>query len=433
MLTKIFAALTALVIGLAAPQPTSAQSPLEARAAEIILYFEGEATAEDIFAPRMLEALPPARLDAVRDQLRGQFGAAEAIEGIESAGAYGGVVSYRFERAIVEMQLAVEPTEPHKITGLLVTGSEMIADDMAAILEEIRALPGHTSLTVARLGETPDYPVEHRAHERMAIGSGFKLWLLAELQRQITAGERRWDEVIPLTHRSLPSGILQNWPDASPVTLHTLATLMISISDNSAADTLLHLLTRERIEAMMGETGHAAAAVNTPFLSTLDMFRLKSWGDDELRRAWLDANPDGRRALLDRLAEIPASALDPAAMQGDPVLIEEIEWFASGRELVRLLAWLDRHADERARAILAINTGIGSAGGDWDYLGFKGGAEPGVLSLSFLGVTATGERYAVTGSWNNPEAPVEEATFATLMSRLMRLLAAAPAPAAAAE
>lgn len=425
MFAKILGAL-ALVVGLAAAQPAIAQSPLESRAADIIRYFEGEVTAEQIFAPQTLAVLPAARLDAVRDQLRGQFGAAQSLEAVDAAGPYGGTVSYRFERALVEMQLAVEPTPPHRLTGLLVTGSELAGDGIPAILEEIRALPGSTSVTVARLGETPRYLVEHRSNERMAIGSTFKLWLLAELQRQITADERRWHDVATLSHRSLPSGILQNWPEDSPVTLHTLAALMISISDNTATDTLLHLLTRERVEAMVAETGHEAPLLNTPFLSTLDMFLLKGSGDDELRAAWLEGGPERRRALLDRLAEIPPSELDPAALEGDPVLIGEIEWFASGRELVRLMTWLDRHADERARALLAINNGVGRGGGAWNYLGFKGGSEPGVISLTWLGVTESGERYAITGSWNDPRAPVEEARLAMLMSRLLRRIAEAP-------
>lgn len=48
-----------------------------------------------------------------------------------------------------------------------------------------------------------------------------------------------------LGEKSLPGGILQNWPKGAPLTLHTLAGLMISQSDNTAADTLLEILGRD--------------------------------------------------------------------------------------------------------------------------------------------------------------------------------------------
>ncbi len=45
----------------------------------------------------------------------------------------------------------------------------------------------------------------HEAARPLAIGSTFKLFLLAELSRSIHAGERKWTDVVPLDRRSLPS------------------------------------------------------------------------------------------------------------------------------------------------------------------------------------------------------------------------------------
>jgi len=54
--------------------------------------------------------------------------------------------------------------------------------------------------------------------DKMAVGSAFKLAILAALDDQIAAGKHRWDEVVTLQHdwKSLPSGELQNWPDGTP-------------------------------------------------------------------------------------------------------------------------------------------------------------------------------------------------------------------------
>ncbi len=60
--------------------------------------------------------------------------------------------------------------------------------------------------------------------------------MLDALRSSIDSGDHAWDEVVTLAagRKSLGSGILQTWPDGSPLTLHTLATLMISRSDNTA-------------------------------------------------------------------------------------------------------------------------------------------------------------------------------------------------------
>src|SRR5205085_7243909 len=88
----------------------------------------------------------------------------------------------------------------------------------------------------------------------LAVGSAFKLGVLKALKDQIDAGTRKWSDVVELqaSDISLPSGTLQIWPVGSPFTLHTLAGLMISISDNTAADMLLKLVGRDKVEAALG-------------------------------------------------------------------------------------------------------------------------------------------------------------------------------------
>jgi hypothetical protein len=134
----------------------------------------------------------------------------------------------------------------------------------------------------------------------------FKLFILAELDRQVRAGERRWSDVAPLSRKSLPSGMLQDWPEGAPLTLHSLAALMISQSDNSASDTLLHLLGREKVEALLPALGLRNPAANRPFLSTLEAFALKG-DDDVLTRRWLATDEAGRRKLWPTSARFPGA------------------------------------------------------------------------------------------------------------------------------
>ncbi|HLL30527.1 MAG TPA: serine hydrolase, partial [Allosphingosinicella sp.] len=222
--------------------------------------------------------------------------------------------------------------------------------------------------------------------------------------------------------RSLPTGILQDWPEGSPITLHSLAALMISRSDNSATDTLLGVLGREKVEALLPALGVGAPERNRPFLSTREAFALKL-GDPALLAAWKKADEAGRRALLPHLARVQAAALDPSRHGGRPTEIGTVEWFASPADLVRTLDWLRRSGDATALELLAINPGLGPAvARDFAYFGFKGGSEPGVINLSLLLKTRSGRWMAISATWNNEAAALDEARFIGLMSRLVALL-----------
>ena len=96
--------------------------------------------------------------------------------------------------------------------------------------------------------------------------------------------------------------------------------------------------------------------------------------------------------------------------------------------MARTLDWLRLHADAPARAILAVNPGTDAeTRARFDYLGFKGGSEPGVVTLNWLARTRDGRWLAVTGHWHRTDAAVPTLTFATLMNRALAL-AAKPTP-----
>jgi hypothetical protein len=413
------------LLGLAASAVAAAQSttPLERRADELIALFNGKAKPAEMFTPAFLAAVPETQLEAISKQVTAQLGAARSVSRVDEKSGTGGTVRLDFERGTAELSMTIEATPPHRIQGLLITGTRLTNDSFASIVAELEGLPGETALSVARLTETgPESLVAHNADHPLAIGSTFKLFLLAELSRSIAAGERKWNDVVPLTHHSLPSGFLQNWPEGSPLTLHTLAGLMISQSDNSATDTLLHLLGRERVEELLPELRVHAAGRNRPFLSTLEAFALKA--DRSLRREWTNANEAQRRRLLtDRLDAVDPSDIDVASLGNGPIAIDAIEWFASPADLVRTMDWLRRHGGERTLALLAINPGVGSAtAAGVDFVGFKGGSEAGVINLTFLVRNKANQWYAVSGSWNNETAALDDSRFAMLMERAVSLL-----------
>lgn len=427
MKIKMWTMLLAM-LGLAAiAAPAHAAQPSEAfsqRAAQIVTMINGKADLQEMFSPAFLSQVPAAQMNAISAQLTSQFGTAQGVARIEAKTPNSGTIFIDMEKAVLQMDLAVAAAPPHRIEGLLITGNEAKDDSLAKVLEELRALPGQTSFSIARLGEGAPAPlIAHQADRPLAIGSAFKLFILAELSRSIQAGERKWDDVATLDHRSLPSGFLQKWPNGAPMTLYSLAALMISQSDNTATDTLLHLLDREKVEAMMPVAGVRAPERNRPFLSTLEAFALKS-GDPAMADAWLKGTEVQRRALLaSKIRGIGADKIDVAKLTGAPNRIDTVEWFASADDLVRTMDWLRRNGDARTHEILAINPGLApTAADDFAYLGFKGGSEPGVINLTFLAGGKDGAWHAASGSWNNPAAKVDELKFVTLLGRALALL-----------
>ena len=102
------------------------------------------------------------------------------------------------------------------------------------------------------------------------LASLFKIYVLGTLVARIASGQAQWTDTFPIHEdwKSLPSGDLQNLADGTPVSLRTYAEKMISISDNTAADHLIHFLGRGAVQAQTRRFGIADPEANEPFLTT---------------------------------------------------------------------------------------------------------------------------------------------------------------------
>ncbi len=425
--------LFALLLLAAMPAPARPQPPpagqqaspaLRSAAERVVALLKGEARPADLFAATFRAQVPDAQIDGVVAQFTAQYGAVQGLAGIEPSSDQAGIIHIRYERAIVHMQLAVEPAPPWLISGLLLTGADMTGDTMEAVLGEIRALPGQTGFAIARLDTgAPAVTTSIEPDRPLAIGSTYKLFILAELSRQVQAGQRRWSDVVTVDRSSIGGGTVAGLPRGAPITLHTLASLMISVSDNSATDILLRVAGRENVERMMAAMGVRDPARNRPLLSTLELGLIKAAPANAFA-LWQQASEATRRRLLaGDYAATDASRIDIALFAGNPVRIDTVEWFASPADLARVMDWLRLHADDGAKAILAISPGLPQRDrAALQYAGFKGGSEPGVANLTYLIRTRSGGWYAVSVGWNNPAAPVDNNRLAGLAARAIRLL-----------
>ena len=409
-----------------------ALSPVEQRARDVCAQVrKSPGEYEKLFAPGFLAQVPPEKFTQIFDYYFTQAGRCTQVKPSEVVSPLAGKYELIFEQGYsVTATLQVSADEPHLIEGLLLGVPVKLTATLANVVEDLKALPGETNLLVVKLDAPPNTPpiIAHNAERELALGSAFKLYVLSELVREVNAHERKWTDVVPLDARfaSLPSGMLQTWPAGAPVTLHTLASLMISISDNTAADQLLMTLGRERVERMVATTGHFKPELDVPFLTTLEMFKLKGDPAGKAAAAYLALDAKGRRDYLaGPLTALKREEIKPYA-DGRPAYVDKIEWFASSADMCRVMDWLRRQTedDKTAREILAINPGSGLniPRDKWRYVGYKGGSEPGVLNLTYLLQSTKGDWYAFSISWNNPQAALDSTKLLTLVQQVLQLI-----------
>lgn len=426
------AMLAALLPQLAVAQPQAsiapnARTPFDRRAAQLLDLFSGKIAYSDYFDPHFQTAVPEPQFNAFKAGLIAQYGQPVAVDKATASGDRSGTVLLRFEKGVATVLLDVGVAADERVAGLRVTGVTVANDNFGKVAAEIAALPGQTGFLVAELGEAGIRPLAAaNADRQFAVGSTIKLYILDELAAQVAAGKRKWADVVPLSHFSFSSAATSNWPADTPVTLQTLANWMISVSDNGATDTLIHLLGRESIEARMRAAGHSDPSRNIPLLTTVEAFALKGNNFDDLRPLFSKGDDVAQRKLIeDNQDRFTLANVDGVSFTAGPRFIDSLEWFASPNDIARAMVDLRARRSKTLLGAMAINNGVGPvAAADWTYLGYKGGSENGVLSMSLLGQRKSdGKWFVVTASWNNPDANVDTGTLIGLVTRLLALAA----------
>ena len=317
------------------------------------------------------------------------------------------------------LRLTAEPSQP----ALTVPAT------WAAVDKQVQQAAPQVRLLVARIAGGACQTVHAvDATTPAPLGSAFKLYVLDALARAIAEGTVSWDQRLTLTSQltSLPSGELSTEPAGTQVTVLQAAQDMISSSDNTAADLLLTLLGRTAVEAAATATGMANPALDTPFLTTRELFVLKLDDWPSLANRYLALSAAGRQALLTSTVDrVPLSALHVTAPTGwtGPRDIAAIEWFASPADICRVYASLAALSRQPGLApvasILEINNGgLSLDPAHWSSTWFKGGSEPGVLTLNYLATTSTGQSYVVSVLAANPTAPIPATAAAQLMGAI---------------
>lgn len=178
-------------------------------------------------------------------------------------------------------------------------------------------------------------------------------------------------------------------PIGSPFTLHTLVSLMISISDNTATDVLLDYVGRDAVTAKL----------DVDFvLKTREFFMLKA--DAKLPK----------RFLADDIAKLPQPDRSKALAHHN----QGVEFYIP---LTRLCALM---AEVSTLDVMSINPGLASPK-DWQHVAYKGGSEQGVLNFTTEVTGKDGTNICVAFTWNAKHA-LDEAKAGSLVSALIKNL-----------
>ncbi len=310
----------------------------------------------------------------------------------------------------------------------LVTGG-LRRKTLDGVIRGMTRLHGNCAFLAARWEDGGAAEIIQSLHpERsMSVASEIKLYILGAILKDINAGRRHWDDLLELRtdDRSYPESQMRLWPVGMRITLETATILMMSVSDNTATDLLIREVGRPQIESVVLEAGNCSADRNIPFVAMREMVRLKS-NHSELGRTYCGLSAETKRAFLETTVQTMPE--ERVTLQGSVERIEELEWFASPNDVLRIYEYLLNHSQRGAgaqtRSILSIHpepTWIDRS--RWDFIHHKSGGEPGVLNFNYLlHSRSNGMWYLVTGTWNDAQHPLRVSTFESLLRRAIQLL-----------
>jgi beta-lactamase class A len=314
------------------------------------------------------------------------------------------------------------------IGRLLLQPYQPLPTSWAQVDRDLAGLAPDASLLAARVSPgascTPVHQVAASAARPLA--SMFKLFVLGALAHQIAAGRVSWTQDLTVTDalKSPGSGSLQNDPDGTRISVQQTAAMMIALSDNTAADMLMQLVGRSAVQAQDRQWSDHAA-LNVPFLTARESLLPKIISYPALANRYLSLAPGQRAAFL-------ASSVDPmpfsqaqwqnlAQAWTGPRDIDTIEYFASPNDICRAFAGLQQLASQPALAPLGsiMSANDGGTGLDpalWPTVWFKGGSEPGVLTLGYLATNSTGQTFVVVAMLSDPAAALPPSAQAGLLA-----------------
>jgi hypothetical protein len=141
-----------------------------------------------------------------------------------------------------------------------------------------------------------------------------------------------------------------------------------------------------------------------------------------LANAYLARTPSKRQAFLN-------SAVDSLALSGvrgstEPRDIDSIEWFGSPDDVCRAFAGLQQLSRQpklsSIASIFSVNIGgLGLDPSEWPTVWFKGGSEPGVVTVGYMATNSQGQTFVVSAMSSNATAALAPSATLTLLDAVV--------------
>ena len=336
---------------------------------------------DDWFSPEFRQQLSPVQLQGQVAGLIDGIGELEVIDGED------GEYTLLFEEALVPATISID--ERDQIDAVFFQPANPRAETFDELSEQLQELRGDTAALIL---ENDEVLLEHNPEEAFSVASAFKLSVLAAVGDLLDDGTLAGDDVVEITEddRSLPSGLMQDWPEGTAVTVDTLLVQMMSISDNTATDVLMRVAGRDQIDRYAGE--------HRPVPTTREMFAILGDEEETLAEDWRNADSSAEReAVLEQAAS--------ESIDGDMGLPShrdrrDIGWMYTARQLAEL-----------AEAVAGMEAAAVSRGAadavDWDNVVYKDGYVPGAAAEVVHGQEDDGEKYTIVLLWNRDDEDVD--------------------------
>jgi len=318
----------------------------------------------------------------------------------------------------VPMELTIDGADDNKICDVRVWPPWHLFQSRSEIADATKWLGEKTGVYAAEITEKGLEPwLDIRGADALAVASMMKLYILIAIAEDVFSGRRSWNEHVDLRDADRSwfrsDGVMHGWPSGTRLSLQAASVLMIGESDNTAADMLLHVLGRDRLEATLKAMANSAQSRNTPFLSTSETWKLKYHRGGKLGAQFLDLNAEQRttylRDVVSAVSVDDIRAPDPLK----PAFVDSIGWFASFHDLAVTLyrLWQLGSAELKGEplALLGAKAKIAFPEGCVEYFGGKAGQEPGIRAAGFL--ARTGGRWHVVTCVANDTRSVPEDEF----------------------
>jgi len=142
------------------------------------------------------------------------------------------------------------------LTGIAtITGSQTEKTLDARVRAEVAQFKGKVSLFARNIDTGATYTLG--GDNRVRTASTIKVAIMVETFARVAEGKAKWSDEVVLTNpkKVSGSGVLQELSDGLKLTLRDAVTLMMIVSDNTATNLVLDVLTTDAVNARMDSLG----------------------------------------------------------------------------------------------------------------------------------------------------------------------------------